>query len=87
MKLLQHISLAVVSKDAEHSSSAAQCSYIFPANYQKVGELTSGLEPLICSLGVCGQWLLSVAQDRKTRINKGFSVPSIAHYCRSLRPG
>jgi hypothetical protein len=46
MKLLQHISLAVVSKDAEHSSSAAQCYYIFPANHQKVGEPTSGLEAL-----------------------------------------
>src|SRR5215204_5967152 len=50
-------------------------------------EPTSGLEPLTCSLRVCGQWLLSVARVCRSRINKGFSVPSIAQYCRALRPG
>ena len=51
------------------------------------GEPTSGLEPLSCSLRVCGQWLLSVAQNCKSRISKRFIVPSIAHYCRVLRSG
>jgi hypothetical protein len=38
-------------------------------------------------LRVRGQWLLSVALVCKYRINKGVSVPSIAHYCRALRAG
>jgi hypothetical protein len=29
--------------------------------------------------------LLGVAGVCKSRINKGFSVPCIAHYCRALR--
>jgi hypothetical protein len=41
----------------------------------------------LISLGVCGLWLLSVARAFKTRIDRGFSVPSIAHVCRVLRPG
>jgi hypothetical protein len=36
---------------------------------------------------VCGQWLLGVAGVCKYRIDEGFSVPCIAHYCRVLRPG
>jgi hypothetical protein len=60
---------------------------VFPANLYKLGEPTSGLEPLTCSLRVCGQWLLNVARVCKSRLDKGFSVPSIAHYCRVLRPG
>jgi hypothetical protein len=51
------------------------------------GEPTSGLEPLTCSLRVCGQWLLGVAQVCESRINKRFIVPSIARYCSVLRPG
>ena len=51
------------------------------------GEPTSGLEPLTCSLRVCGQWLLGVAGVCKSRIEEGFSVLCIAHYCRVLRPG
>src|ERR687889_230475 len=51
------------------------------------GEPTSGLEPLTCSLRVCGQWLLGVAQVCKSRISKVFSILSITHYCRVLRPG
>jgi hypothetical protein len=50
-------------------------------------EPTSGLEPLTCSLRVCGHWLLSVAGACKSRINRGFRVPSIARDCRVLRPG
>jgi hypothetical protein len=53
--------------------------YVLPANHYKVGEPTSGLEPLTCSLRVCGQWLLVVAWDCKSRIGDGFSVPCIAH--------
>jgi len=41
----------------------------------------------LISLRVCGQWLLSVAQARKSRIDKGFSVPCVADYCRVLRAG
>jgi hypothetical protein len=51
------------------------------------GEPTSGLEPLTCSLRVCGQWLLSVARACKSRISKGLSILSLAHYCRVLRAG
>jgi hypothetical protein len=60
---------------------------VFPANLYKIGEPTSGLEPLTCSLRVCGQWLLSVAHACNSRIGKGFPILSIAHYCRALRPG
>ena len=45
---------------------------VFPANLYKLGEPTSGLEPLTCSLRVCGQGLLSVAQVCKSRISKVF---------------
>jgi hypothetical protein len=31
--------------------------------------------------------LLSVARACKYRIDKGFSVPCLAHYCGVLRPG
>jgi hypothetical protein len=41
----------------------------------------------LLQLRVYGQWLLSVAEVCKPRIDKGFLVPSIAHYCRVLRPG
>ena len=60
---------------------------VFPANLYKLGEPTSGLEPLTCSLRVCGQWLLGVARACKSRIGNRVSVPCIAHYCRVLRPG
>jgi hypothetical protein len=50
-------------------------------------EPTSGLEPLTCSLRVCGQWLLGVAGVCKSRIDKGFSVPCVAHDYRTLRAG
>jgi hypothetical protein len=52
-----------------------------------IREPTSGLEPLSCSLRVCGQWLLGVAGVCKFGISKGFSVPCIAHHCRMLRAG
>jgi hypothetical protein len=55
--------------------------------YAESREPTSGLEPLTCSLGVCGQWLLGGAGVCKSRISKGVSVPCVAHYCRVLRPG
>ena len=50
-------------------------------------EPTSGLEPLACSLRVCGQGLLSIAQGCKPRLDKGLSIPCIAYYCRALRAG
>jgi hypothetical protein len=40
-----------------------------------------------CSLRVCGQWLLGVAEVCNYRVDKRFSVPCIAHYCRPLRAG
>ena len=43
--------------------------------------------PPTCSLRVCGQWLLGVAQICKSHISKVFSVPCIAYYCRALHPG
>jgi hypothetical protein len=50
-------------------------------------EPTSGLEPLTCSLRVCGKWLLSVAQPCNSRLGKGVSVPCLAWDCRVLHPG
>src|SRR5215213_4830492 len=50
-------------------------------------ELTSRLEPLSCSLRVCGQASLSIAGACNSRIDKGFFVPCIAHCCTVLRPG
>jgi hypothetical protein len=55
--------------------------------YGEMKEPTSGLEPLTCSLGVCPLPLLWVAQGCKSRLDNGFSVPCIAHYCRVLRAG
>src|SRR5215212_1699422 len=52
-------------------------------------EPTSGLKnrlPLL-QLRVCGQGLLGVAEDRKSRIDKGFSIPCIARCCRVLHAG
>ena len=43
--------------------------------YADSGEPTSGLEPLTCSLRVCGLPLLWVAQGCKSRLDNGFSVP------------
>jgi hypothetical protein len=45
------------------------------------------LEPMTCSLRVCGQRLLGVARACKSGISKVFSILSFAHYCRALRPG
>ena len=41
----------------------------------------------LTSLRVRGKWLLRVAGACKSRIANGFSVLSIAHYCRILRAG
>jgi hypothetical protein len=41
----------------------------------------------LISLRVCGQGLLRVTRVCKSRIDKGFLVPSIARDCRVLRPG
>jgi hypothetical protein len=41
----------------------------------------------LISLRVCGQWLLGVAEDCKTRISKRLLVLAIAHNCTVLRPG
>jgi hypothetical protein len=65
---------------------AAPC-LVFSAYLSAWGEPTSGLEPLTCSLRVCGRAFLGVAGVCNSCIDKGFSVPCIAHYCRVLRPG
>src|SRR5215210_32699 len=67
--------------------NAYLCLYVLPANRKKIREPTSGLEPLTCSLRVCGQWLLDVARVCKFRLDNGISVPCVAHYCRVLRSG
>jgi hypothetical protein len=41
----------------------------------------------LVSLRVIGHRLLDVALSCKSRIDKGFSVPCLAHYCGVLRPG
>src|SRR5829696_2417857 len=55
------------------------------AEKDKERKPTSGLEPLTCSLRVCGQALLRVAGVCISRISKRISVLSFAHYCRALR--
>src|SRR5215217_4600646 len=61
--------------------------YVLPANqhFLRADERTRTAYP--CSLRVCGQWLLGVAQNCESRIGKGFCVPCIAHCCRVLRAG
>src|SRR5215212_9379168 len=54
--------------------------------YAESGEPTSGLEPLFCSLRVCGRRLLDIAEVCKSCIDRGFCVPCIAHCCTVLRP-
>jgi hypothetical protein len=58
-------------------------------NLQEKREPKSGLwnRLLLLQLRVLGQGLLSVARVCKTRMSKGFSVLSIAWYCRVLRAG
>jgi hypothetical protein len=68
----------------EGSSSRLFCLDILVPEHR---EPTSGLEPLSCSLRVCGQWLLGVAAACKSRIDKRFLVLTIARYCSALRPG
>src|SRR5215203_3569803 len=63
--------------------SGYACTY--RSIYEENKGPTSGLEPLTCSLRVCGQWLLGVARVCKSRISKRFSVPCVAHYCVRVR--
>jgi hypothetical protein len=62
-------------------------AHVLPAKSHKNKDPTSGLEALTCSLGVSGLRLLSVAGVGKCRVEKGFSVPCLAHCCRALRAG
>jgi hypothetical protein len=58
------------------------------ANQHKRREPTSGLEPLTCSLRVCGQWLLSVAGSCKSRMGNELPAPvlsTIAGHCVRVR--
>src|SRR5215208_6196712 len=59
----------------------------FTCKSQENREPTSGLEPLTCSLRVCGQGLLRVAQLCNSRISKRSFVPSFARCCWALRLG
>jgi hypothetical protein len=45
----------------------------------------SGLEPLTCSLRVCGQGLQGCAEVCKSRISKPVSIPRFAACCTALR--
>ena len=62
-------------------------NFYFCVFCRKKREPTSGLEPLTCSLRVCGQWLPRVARGCKSPLSKRFLVPSIARYCSALRAG
>jgi hypothetical protein len=64
--------------------SEAFCFYLILQVKKRADERTrtAGL-----SLRVCGQWLLGVACACNFCISKRFSVPSVAQYCRGLRPG
>jgi hypothetical protein len=61
------------SQDSPIAGSVASHIPRIPFTMRKK-EPTSGLKPLSCSLRVCGQWLLRVAQACKTRICKRFFV-------------
>ncbi len=74
------------SKGVKTVTSQSNVLQVLPA-IAKNREPTSGLEPLTCSLRVCGQWLLGVAGVCEYRINKRLFFPSFARYCRVLRPG
>jgi hypothetical protein len=58
---------------------------VFPANLYKLGEPTSGLEPLSCSLRVIGHVLRGLAQECKSRISKRVSILWFAARCTALR--
>src|SRR5215208_3175127 len=81
---LLSVGLCVLSgvKRAPAVTQDATLFRVFGLSMGKIREPTSGLEPLTCSLRVCGQWLLSVAGVCKSRINKRSFVLSIARYCR-----
>src|SRR5215218_3092717 len=58
---------------------------VFPANFYKIREPTSGLEPLTCSLRVIHQALQGCAGGCKCRIFRGVSFPYLAACCTVLR--
>jgi hypothetical protein len=63
-------------------------SFHFYAICRQNKESTSGLEPLSCSLRVCGQWLLSVAGSCKSRMGNELPAPvlsTIAGHCVRVR--
>jgi hypothetical protein len=65
--------------------NAYLCLYVLPANRGKIGEPTSGLEPLTCSLRVIGHALQGFAGGCKCRIPKPGSFLRLAFYCTVLR--
>src|SRR5215207_8753168 len=56
-----------------------------PANWRKIREPTSGLEPLSCSLRVIDQALQGCAGDCKSRISKPLPLLCFAPHCTVLR--
>jgi hypothetical protein len=58
---------------------------VFPANLYKLGEPTSGLEPLTCSLRVIIHALQGCAGGCKSRISKPVSIPRVAECCTVMR--
>jgi hypothetical protein len=57
---------------------------VFPANLYKLGEPTSGLEPLSRLLRVITQGLQGFAGDCKCRIFRGVFFPCLAECCTVL---
>src|SRR5215208_38518 len=58
---------------------------VFPANLYKLGEPTSGLEPLSCSLRVITQALQGAAGGCDSRISRRFPLLRVAECCTVLR--
>jgi hypothetical protein len=83
-----HANTGLVSNQSQMQPTQRRCLVTdIPLIYAESREPTSGLEPLTCSLRVCGQWLLVVTRVCKSRIGKRTFVPSIARYCSVMRPG
>jgi hypothetical protein len=70
---------------SEGGKSRLFCLDVLGPVHRVQREPTSGLEPLTCSLRVCGQWLLSVARVCKSRISKPLSLLLLALCCTVLR--
>ena len=64
--------------------SSGRCVMWF-SNFSKNRKPTSGLEPLICSLRVCGHMLQGLAEACNYRISRRLSLLRVAGCCTVLR--